>query len=1204
MFSLWTHLWQLKSAKALTQTIAFQEKAGAARPTHSSRGTASRFLLLLISLAFLVWQSAPAYAQLNSGSIFGSVSDPTQAAISGASVTATAPEIGATRTTTTSNTGSFVLPNLPPGTYTVTVEAPGFEKSAKSGVYLNAADHLSVGVFTLKVGAATATVEVIANTAQLQVQANSGERSDLITSKQLDDVATNGRNVLDYMRLIPGVSGVGSFGASGTGGLDSYNVNGTRANSHEFTLDGASNVDTGNNGGTHVTINTDAIAEVKVLTSNYQAEFGKASGGTIAVVSKGGTNAFHGGVHFFHRNEGMNATGWYLNNTKQPKALYRYNTEGFDVGGPIKGGLFGKDKLFFFFSSEFYQQLVPGSTNSYYVPTDLERSGDFSKSYNSSGSALTIYKPGTTTAYTGNAISSSDIYSPMKTVMNLYAEPNVSTYGSSNQFSYNRVDALSYNHPRKEFIARVDYQITPGERLFVRWIGNRESTVAPMGVLGLPCDGTLQIKGGCKNTQPGWNVAVDLTSTLTPRLLNEVSVGPSVYRSTTTGNNDNITVGKNDIDLPLLYSVTSTTSIPDISYSGNGQSYAGSYLGATPWFQANTTINANDNLTWVKSNHTFKFGAFYQRARKDQIAWGNSNGEFSFNNCATSNNASSCSSNTGSPYASALLGEFSSFDQSSTRPTGFFRYNQFEFYAQDTWQVTPRLTLDYGMRFVWIPPQYDAKNQIALFDPSSYVRADGIQIDTDGNIIANSGNALEGMKYASDGTLPKGGWNDRSIMIEPRIGFSWDPYGDHKGVLRGGFGMSHDREQGNLVFNPTFTNPKNVTTPSITATTYLPISSIATDTQNSTGVLGGIIGADREGKVPTVYSYSLGVQREIALGFSFDIAYVGSISRHLVTARDVNTIPYGTTFTKAAQNPANFAGGVVPDVEPNLPPEYTAAGYKFSGQYSYPTNYLAPYWGYAQLEYYKFDGTSNYNSLQSSVQRRFGRVLTLGAVYTWSKALTTSTADESYVDPFNPKAYSYNVAGFDRRHVAAINYVYDLPKVAKHLGGSRALSYLTDGYQISGVSNFMTGTPTWTSFWQNGSLLTGGRAWSKVAPAFLAVDGSGKPILPTIGHPSKGTPDRLRQGGMQTWDVSLFKNFPFGGERSVQLRCETYNLFNHPNFSSLDYGANLTLPSYSGGTYTPESISLKTTYKQPTSDYSQTGPGGARVIQLGAKIYF
>jgi hypothetical protein len=338
-------------------------------------------------------------------------------------------------------------------------------------------------------------------------------------------------------------------------------------------------------------------------------------------------------------------------------------------------------------------------------------------------------------------------------------------------------------------------------------------------------------------------------------------------------------------------------------------------------------------------------------------------------------------------------------------------------------------------------------------------------------------------------------------MLEPRLGFAWDPIGDHKGVLRGGFGMSHDREQGNLVFNTVFGNPKAVTTP-----TYQNgnIADIASASEPPAGVLGGIYGADRSGQVPTVYSYSLGVQRELGAGFTYDIAYVGTMSRHLVTARDLNTIPYGTTLTAAAQNPANFPDGVVPAVEPNLPPEYAAAGYEFSGQYAYPQNYLSPYKGYGQMEYYEFNGTSNYNSQQASLQRRFSKGLTLGATYTWSKSMTTASEDEDFQDPFNPRLYSYRVADWDRANVAALNYVYDLPSLTRRFGGPHWLSYVTDDFQLSGFSNFMTGTPTRTSFFVPANQLTGGSQYSKVPPAYLGVDASGKPVIPAIGVPYKG----------------------------------------------------------------------------------------------------
>ncbi|MEK6398255.1 MAG: carboxypeptidase regulatory-like domain-containing protein, partial [Terriglobus sp.] len=374
-------------------------------------------------------------AQVTSGTILGSVQDTTGALIPGATVKADAPALGVTRTVTSSSNGTFSIPNLPAGTYTITVTSQGFQALKKDGVILNSADRLNAGAFQLQIGTESTTVSVTAETGQLQIQANSGERSDLITGKQLNDIALNGRNVLDIVRVIPGVSGTGNFGVSGTGGLDSYSVNGTRANQHEFTLDGASNVDTGNNGGTQVTLNTDAIAEVKVLTSNYQAEFGKAGGGSIVVTSRGGTNDFHGNVHFFHRNEGMDARSWIENHNNTPQQLYRYNTAGAQIGGPIK-----KDKLFFFFSTEWYRQLVPGSVNQYRVPTALERNGDFSQSRDSNGNLITIYNPNTGLPFANNTVTPGQLsaaqatnFAQIQRILNLYPLPNV-----TGQSTYNR----------------------------------------------------------------------------------------------------------------------------------------------------------------------------------------------------------------------------------------------------------------------------------------------------------------------------------------------------------------------------------------------------------------------------------------------------------------------------------------------------------------------------------------------------------------------------------------------------------------------------------------------------------------------------------------------------------------------------------------------------------------------------------------------
>ncbi len=1173
---------------------------------------------LVISLVVLI-ATPPSTSQVTSGSIYGSVKDPSGAFVSSAAVTVANPDNGITRKVTTSDLGEFVATGLYPGIYTVTVEAPGFKKLESPGVVLSAADKLNAGQFVLTVGTASESMTVTADAGQVQLQSNSGERSDLITSKQLNSVAMNGRNVLDYLKLVPGVSGTIDAHQSGTGHLSDYNINGTRGNQHEFTIDGASNVDTGDNGGTHVTLNTDAIEEVKILTSNYQAEFGKAAGGQIAITTKSGSNQFHGNGRFFHRNDGLNANEWFnkqnqlLQGQKNTPRTYRYNYIGYQLGGPIKA-----DKLFFFWSQEFYRQRLPVSgVTQFYTPTDLERNGDFSQSIDGNGNPLVITGPG----ITNNKIDPTQlpaaqqaVFAQVQKILKLYPEPNLPGFGVNSQ-NYNFSQALSGQQPRREDILRVDFQLNSKNRLYGRWIHNTENDTAPF--VGFPgpfgtfsCSSPTTFTGGCTQKHPGWNFSANLVSTITPTLLNEFSVGPSHTLSITEGTNGNISRGKNGINLQLLFPLASDQAIPDMGFGGlNNVNFQNPYLGATPWHQANTTININDNLSWARRDHTFKAGVFYQRNRKDQIAWGNVNGQFNFGPGTFG------AYNLGDPLAAALLGYFQSFDQSTARPTGKFRYNQLEFYVQDTWKVSSRLTLDYGMRFAWIPPQTDAANQVAIFNPSAYKAANAVTIDPNSGaiIVADGGDPLNGVQYTKNGAIPAGAWNSRGIMPEPRFGFAFDLLGNHRSILRGGVGMMHDRTQGNLIFNTVFNNPALVQTPSVAANNIVNLPGLSTSgAEMPVQGDGSILGAARDGKVPTVYSFSLGIQQEIGRGTTLDLAYVGTLSRHLVTSRNINAVPYGASFLAVNQDPncSLWNGGGVPAVQPNLQQQYIDAGYKFNGwcaygHPSYTNAYLVPFKGYGQIPYLKWDGTSNYNSLQVSLQRRFSKGLTFGVVYTWSKSLVTASSDQDEQNPFNARL-DYRAASWDRPHVFAANYVYDIPGIAKHFGGPKWLSYLTDSFQLSGVTQLASGVPVDLSnnySFPSGSL-DGGNMWGNI-PFYYSFDRSGNPVFPAVGPPVRGTRDTIRYGGLQNWDMSLFKNIPFGKSegRYIQLRLEAFNAFNHPNFTSQNYGFSVNGPWEYNDPATPLSITRNSNWgaKQATPD---TGAGGFRVVQLGAKVYF
>ena len=1234
-----------------------------------SRHSVLPVLCQLAILSLLALIASPATAQVTSGTLYGTVKDPSGAYVSNARVTVHSDTVGAERTVTTNDRGDFVVPNMPPSTYTLTIDAQGFKKTTAKGIVLSAADKLNAGEYTLQVGGTAETVTVAADAGQLQLQSESGERSDVITDRQIKDLALNGRNILEMVKVVPGVVSNIDGSQAGRGNLDQFNINGTRGNQHEYTIDGTSNVDTGNNGAEHVTLNPDAVAEVKVLTSNYQAEFGKAAGGQVIVSTKSGTNQWHGNGRFFHRHEQFNANEWFNKQAQGQNIVngkpentppkYRYNYAGYQLGGPIK-----KDKLYFFFGQEYYRQLLPSGTSSVRVPTQAEINGDFSQSFDSSGNLLVIYDPNTGQPFPGNKIdptqltaAQQSVFSQVQKVLSLFPQPNVSGIDA-----YNRVDVYSVNNPRREDYLRIDYQLNNSNRLFGRWIHNSSNTVWPLGNSLWGGYGNIAYPGGIIETEPGWDLALNLTTTITPTLLNELSFGPSVSRTTFGGSHGNISRGVNGITLPLLYPVDNSTPIPDMSFNGaSGVNWAGTgYLGALPWFQANTTINVNDNLTKVLDKHTLKFGMFYQRSRKDQPAWGNYNGQFNFDSCITSAsvselNCDASSVGSGNPYASALLGAFRGFDQTSSRPRGFFRYNQLEFYAQDTWKATSRLTLDYGVRFAWIPPQYDAKNQVAVFNPALYDPSQAVRIynpavgggvydpGNPGNVIQDpfgilvdtvvpgSGNLTNGFGFASAG-YPKGGWNDRGIMPEPRFGFAYDLLGTHRTVLRGGFGTAHDRIQGNQIFNPVFSNPNLALTPSIANNNATNLPALASS--GAISPLGNVVAVDRKGQVPVVYSYSLGIQHEIANGTTLDIAYVGTLSRHLSTIRNVNQVPLGTAFTRAAQDPTAY-GGTVPAVEPNLPTAYANAGYSFAGDTvkdarlldAYPN--LSYYSWTAPPQYMKFDGTANYNSLQVSAQRRFSHGLTFGAAYTWSKALTTASSDGEWVDSFNSRLIDYRAADFDRRHVLAINYVYDLPNVTKHFSGPKWLSYVTDNFQVDGFVQAMSGAPlpqgggtagwaasqqwngtiqTWQtpSFWlQTTSDPNHSVSTSKFDPNAF--------VLPPIGPPQRGERN-LYGGAMQAWTIALLKNFPLGNEaRYLQLRLEAFNVFNHPNFQDLNMGWNISPPSGSSPATLSPSPGLRPAGQSTAGNYGSffgeyndtyTGNGGPRVIQLGVKLYF
>jgi Carboxypeptidase regulatory-like domain/TonB-dependent Receptor Plug Domain len=1203
------------------------------------------------ALLLVLLTASAGYGQSTSGSITGTVKDTAGAPIVDAAVVITEPSTKRSRQIKTNNAGIFVAPQLPPGKYNIAVEKSGFKRFEKTEIILNAIDLVNAGDFVLDVGEVSDTVTVTADSGRIEVQSESGERSGVVTGTQIKELALNGRNYQDFLKTLPGVitgTVTGSQISSSTGRLGDYAVNGTRTNQKELTVDGSSNIDTGNNVDTHASLNPDAIAEMKVLTSNFQAEYGRAGGAFIAVVSKSGTSEFHGGARYFHRHEGLNANNYFRNaqgrdaqgNEIQPRNLYRYNNVGYDIGGPIylPEKIFGpiggfnknKDKLFFYWNQEWYEQLAPVGARNIRVPTAAERNGDFSQTVDRNGNRIFISDPMKIDPVTGtrlpctvdqtladpqgcfvhngqlHVIPPSRFYNSGQAILNLYPLLNVA---GRNDFNY--TSSISTQYPRREDILRVDWNISERTRLTGRYTNNKEQRSLAYGDFASDLNFPL---APTSFPRPGRNGVLTLTHTFSPTLTNEFIFGPSSNFIDLRPADDRALANTNNINVPKLFPNIGAGYVPNFRYGGvANQTFPFTNYNGLPFINQNHTFNFIDNVSKIVGSHSFKAGFYAQRSRKDQTVFARTDSDISFT--TDTNNPL----NTGYTYANALLGHYNSYTQASSFPKGLYRYWNVDGYIQDNWKATPRLTLDYGLRLSWYEPQYDVLRQTGAFNPSQYdpakaprlyvpVCINGATMCPDGlnraavdpallvngkllpgtptkpanhigAFVQGTGNIANGIGQAKNG-YPRGGYDDRGIQWGPRFGFAYNLTGDGKTIIRGGAGISYDRVQGNIAFDQ-IANPPTVIQPQLVFGRLTDLTPCPPGTPpEQCGLLApsNVVGYARDGHLPTIYSISLSIQRDIGFNTVVDIAYVGTLSRHLFLARELNAIPFGYLFTAAAQDKTRFPGGIVPtDGDPDIPQAYKDAGLKFDGSKALPANLLRPYPGLAGIRYEENVASSNFNSLQVAVNRRFSRGFTFSASYTWSKAMGTAPGDGSFVNPYNTRLYDYRLLDFDRTHAFVATYVYDLPKLGTRWGNNRFTKGLLDGWQISGITSLIGGNPFELGVGIGGGVNANQRitgSWTEPSRFRLKGDPSKGPngllinpdafIIPELGSLGQGERTYLRNPGINNTDLSIFKNIPIGDPdkgRKIQLRLEAFNVFNHTQFSGINAGVNLAVPN-------------------------------------------
>ena len=1206
---------------------------------------AGRFFWLLgLLIAIVAFSQLPAYAQFASGSIGATVTDSTGAVIPAAKVVLKNEATGAVRDSVTNSSGYFDFPSVLPGSYTVTVSAPGLRTSEQTGIVVTQGATLRLTTITLQVQTQKTEIEVVAAESVI-VPVDSGQSSQTLSQSMVENISLNGRDAAELIKIMPGASNVSGLSqsmwgqgatptSSNNGPIGNFSVQGsTLYGGMTMTSDGANLLDPGNQGTQTANINQNQVQEVSILTNAFGAEFAKGPV-TFQAIGKSGGAQFHGQAYFYARNGALNSQGWYNNfvNVKSPDNSFYY--PGGDIGGPviIPGTRFNKnhDKLFFYAAYEYMKQTPAGYLSQYFVPTPQMLQGNFTPTYLASlgthfANSVGESNPQLNSAiYPGGQIPATDINSSSMAILKLMPQPNVDPTVNPSGLNYQTFIGPPVN--RYELRLRGDYNISSNTKLFFSWNHQLEHDQNPISIWW-NVGGSLPYPTSQDANQDSNTYSANLVHVFSPTLTNEFIFADATFLNPIVlGDPSKVDPAKIGFKMTGLFTNPYTPMIPTTygwGGAGAGAVGFGTYQYGEPFTpggqnsfgKLSQTPQISDNVTKIWGAHTIKAGVYWDYARNYQTSGtitGDTNGAVNFDVWGNS------AINTGNYLANFLTARVNGFSQNNADAVQDMRYHQISFFFNDQWKASRRLTITAGLRFEhmgnWVPAdQYG----VAVWNPSTYDNS-------------SAAKAWTGLQWHSiNSAIPSSGFPSKTLFEEPRFGFAYDIFGNGKTVVRGGAGLFRFQISYNNAsagYNQPF-GLENVSTNNQCCVGYLSFPQY-TNALGPAG-LGTTIGALTMGddRTPNTWTYNITISQRAPWRSVAEFQYAGSKSYDLMTnggnsgPGNINAIPLGAFFKTDPITGQNlYAQGTLPNNFPNQ-------------------NDFRTYHNYADINLIGHDSYSNYNAFIATWQKQSGR-MTFTTNYAFSKNIgcrdgqtSNGNGDGHAAWPYDC-AHNYGVLAYDRTHIFNAAYVFNIPNAVKGKSGSeKLLGGLTNGWVLSGITQLQSGPPLQPNGPGNGGNFNAGFPTSMQPADWLgssAFAGT-MPLLtcdPRKGlksgqyfNPSCFAPPTNHQDGTLIWpyikgpaffnsDLAIYKDFHFKEKDKIEFRASAFNFLNHPLWqfqqgSAQDLNLNFSTPDAGSCGNNPAPCGLSQTNLNTQTTGSPLFKNSAiRVFEFALKFMF